>query len=102
MNRQDYIEAALYWVICVAMMKFIDPPNDQWPLMFFMCTIISCCAARYLFKKIWLTDRQLGLKSFDKEFRFYVESLPDKHWSKYDLSAVRLGWDAAIKRVRFK
>jgi hypothetical protein len=30
----------------------------------------------------------------DPEFRAFVESMPDKHWSKYDLSAVRLGWEA--------
>lgn len=30
----------------------------------------------------------------DKKFRAWVESLPDTHWAKYDLSACRLGWDA--------
>lgn len=33
----------------------------------------------------------------DEKFREFVESLPDKYWAKYDLSAVRLGWDAAKK-----
>lgn len=32
----------------------------------------------------------------DEKFTAFVKSLPAKHWSKYDLSAVRLGWDAAI------
>lgn len=30
----------------------------------------------------------------DPEFRYFVESMPDKHWARYDLSAVRLGWEA--------
>lgn len=30
----------------------------------------------------------------DSEFRAFVDSLPQKHWAKYDLSAVRLGWEA--------
>jgi hypothetical protein len=33
----------------------------------------------------------------DKLFRAWVESLPDTHWAKYDLSACRLGWDAGRK-----
>lgn len=32
------------------------------------------------------------------EFRAFVEQMPDKHWAKYDLSAVRLGWEAARLR----
>lgn len=28
------------------------------------------------------------------EFRKFVEMLPDNYWAKYDLSAVRLGWEA--------
>jgi len=32
----------------------------------------------------------------DKKFTDYVNSLTDSHWSKYDLAAVRLGWDAAM------
>lgn len=31
------------------------------------------------------------------KFRAWVESLPDKHWAKYDLSACRLGWEAGRK-----
>lgn len=30
----------------------------------------------------------------DKEFRAFIEQMPDTHWAKYDLSAVRLGWEA--------
>ena len=30
----------------------------------------------------------------DHLFRTWVESLPAKHWAKYDLSACRLGWNA--------
>jgi hypothetical protein len=29
------------------------------------------------------------------EFRSVIEQLPQKHWAKYDLSAVRLGWEFA-------
>ena len=36
----------------------------------------------------------------DPEFREWVESLPEKHWAKYDLSAARLGWDAAKKKYK--
>lgn len=34
----------------------------------------------------------LGIE--DKDFRSFVEQMPDTHWAKYDLSAVRLGWEA--------
>ena len=30
----------------------------------------------------------------DADFDWYVSCLPASHWSKYDLSAVRQGWDA--------
>ena len=30
----------------------------------------------------------------DTEFQAFIDKMPDKHWSKYDLSAVRLGWEA--------
>jgi hypothetical protein len=30
----------------------------------------------------------------DPDFDWYVSCLPASHWSKYDLSAVRQGWDA--------
>jgi hypothetical protein len=32
----------------------------------------------------------------DADFDAWVASLPATHWSKYDLSACRLGWDAAL------
>ena len=31
----------------------------------------------------------------DKAFDEYVKTLPESHWAKYDLAAVKLGWDAA-------
>ena len=31
-------------------------------------------------------------------FRAWVETFPDEHWAKKDLSACRLGWDAATQR----
>lgn len=30
----------------------------------------------------------------DPEFRKFIKAMPDKHWSKHDISAVRLGWEA--------
>ena len=33
-------------------------------------------------------------KTNDIEFKKFIEQLPDKCWVKYDLSAVRLGWEA--------
>ena len=30
----------------------------------------------------------------DEQFTAFIKQMPDKHWSKYDLSAVRLGWEA--------
>ena len=30
----------------------------------------------------------------DIAFKSFISMLPEKHWSKYDLSAVRLGWEA--------
>ncbi len=30
----------------------------------------------------------------DAEFTTFIKSLPFNHWSKYDFSAVRLGWEA--------
>lgn len=35
----------------------------------------------------------------DKPFRDWVESLSADHWAKYDLSACRLGWDAALNYI---
>lgn len=34
-----------------------------------------------------------------KEFDAYVASLPEKYWAKYDLAAVRFGWDAHLARI---
>ena len=34
----------------------------------------------------------------DPEFEAFVKSLPQNHWARYDLSAVRLGWDAYKER----
>ena len=31
-------------------------------------------------------------------FRAWVETFPDEYWAKKDLSACRLGWDAATQR----
>lgn len=46
-------------------------------------------------KQCNLTDNldQLITKP-DPAFKAFVASMPDKHWSKYDISAVRLGWEA--------
>lgn len=30
----------------------------------------------------------------DREFMKFVEQIPNRHWSRYDLSAVRFGWEA--------
>ena len=35
----------------------------------------------------------------DPDFQAWVQSLPADHWSRYDLSACRLGWDAAFDHV---
>ena len=29
----------------------------------------------------------------DLEFSFFIKKLPENYWAKYDLSAVRLGWE---------
>ena len=29
----------------------------------------------------------------------FLKSLPETHWARYDLTAVRLGWDAAHEAV---
>lgn len=46
------------------------------------------------------SENDLGekLKQENVEFRAWVETLPDAHWAKYDLSACRLGWEAARAR----
>lgn len=37
-------------------------------------------------------DEVLGTS--DPEFTAWAESMPDKYWAKYDLSACRIGWEA--------
>ncbi len=39
--------------------------------------------------------KQTEIDPFDE----WVASLPEKHWAKYDLSACRMGWDAAMQYV---
>ncbi len=41
-----------------------------------------------------ISELQAALENTDPQFRGFVESVPDKHWSKYDLSAMRIGWEA--------
>lgn len=33
------------------------------------------------------------------DFRAWVKSLPDTYWARYDLSAARIGWEAACKFI---
>lgn len=40
------------------------------------------------------TDRPEMSLPVDTDFDWYVSCLPQKHWSRYDLSAVRQGWEA--------
>ena len=35
----------------------------------------------------------------NKLFREWIETLPDDMWAKKDLSACKLGWDAAVERA---
>ena len=30
----------------------------------------------------------------DEEFKRFIAQMPDKHWAKLDISAVRFGWEA--------
>jgi hypothetical protein len=34
----------------------------------------------------------------DHRFRLWVEGLPKTHWARYDLSACKLGWNAAVEQ----
>lgn len=43
---------------------------------------------------IKIEDLEKRLWDNNPEFRAFVESVPDKHWSRYDLSAMRIGWEA--------
>lgn len=38
------------------------------------------------------------LETRNDEFRAWAESLPKEYWARYDLSAARIGWEAAKKR----
>lgn len=40
------------------------------------------------------SEGELGMADEDRAFNLWRDSLPEKHWAKYDLSACRLGWDA--------
>ena len=50
--------------------------------------------------KIGYADEKLKVPNV--EFDAWVASMPAKHWSKYDLSACRLGWEAALDAERQK
>lgn len=39
------------------------------------------------------TQLQFFAAASDPHFREMVGQLPDTHWARYDLSAVRLGWE---------
>lgn len=36
----------------------------------------------------------------DQDWKEFKDSLPAKYWAKYDLSALRLGWEAAKRRYK--
>ena len=42
-----------------------------------------------------MLDSVLGTENED--FRAWVASLPPTYWARYDLSAARIGWEAACK-----
>lgn len=44
-----------------------------------------------------MLDSVLGTPNAD--FRAWVESLPPTYWARYDLSAARIGWEAACKFI---
>lgn len=44
-----------------------------------------------------MLDSVLGTTNAD--FRAWVDSLPPSYWSRYDLSAARIGWEAACKFI---
>ena len=45
-----------------------------------------------------MLDAVLGTPNAD--FRTWVDSLPPSYWARYDLSAARIGWDAACKFIQ--
>ena len=44
-----------------------------------------------------MLDAVLGTPNAD--FRAWVDSLPPSYWSRYDLSAARIGWEAACEFI---
>lgn len=44
-----------------------------------------------------MLDAVLG--TTNEDFRAWVESLPPTYWARYDLSAARIGWEAASKFI---
>ncbi|MCE5310482.1 MAG: hypothetical protein LLG20_22825 [Acidobacteriales bacterium] len=45
-----------------------------------------------------MLDAVLGTPNAD--FRTWVDSLPPSYWARYDLSAARIGWEAAFKFIQ--
>lgn len=45
-----------------------------------------------------MLDSVLGTPNAD--FRAWVDSLPPSYWARYDLSAARVGWEAACKFIQ--
>jgi hypothetical protein len=45
-----------------------------------------------------MMDSVLGTPNAD--FRAWVDSLPPTYWTRYDLSAARIGWEAALQKVQ--
>jgi hypothetical protein len=45
-----------------------------------------------------MLDSVLGTQNAD--FRAWVDSLPPTYWTRYDLSAARIGWEAALQKVQ--
>ena len=39
------------------------------------------------------------LMDTNPDFRAWVDSLPPTYWARYDLSAARIGWEAACKFI---
>jgi hypothetical protein len=47
-------------------------------------------------QKPWPTIKELGMVlrgPEDLEFSSWVRAMPDKYWAKYDISAIRLGYE---------
>ena len=44
-----------------------------------------------------MLDSVIGTPNAD--FRAWVDSLPPSYWSRYDLSAARIGWEAACEFI---